>query len=100
MTPRVGMRGRVKSYLDIDKYYVDPNGDELGIAYDMRNYEGNEFVITSLERSPRYGGGHRPYVFHINLDDEEFYWNTEMVELYPIKLLKPKTITKGETCAG
>lgn len=100
MIPKVGMRGRVKHHLNTDNYYVDPSGDELGVAYDMLDYEGHEFVITRLDRSPRYGEESRPYVFHIDLDDEEYYWNTQMVELYPIKLLKPKTITKGETCAG
>lgn len=95
------MRGKVKRQLDVDRYYVDPNGDDLGVAYDMLDYEGQEFVITKLDRtSSSHYGGPRPYIFHINLDDEEFFWNTEMVELYPIKLLKPKTTTKGETCAG
>lgn len=100
MIPKVGMRGRVKQNLNTDNYYVDPNGDDLSVAYGMLEYEGHEFVITSLDRSLRNGGDQRPYVFHIDLDDEDYYWNTEMVELYPIKLLKPKTITKGETCAG
>lgn len=94
------MRGKVKQQLDVDRYYVDPNGDDLGVAYDMLDYEGQEFVITKLDRTSGRYGGPRPYTFHINLDDEEFFWNTEMVKLYPIKLLKPKTNTKGETCAG
>lgn len=100
MIPKIGMRGRVKQQLNVERYYVDPNGDDLGVAYDMLDYEGQEFVITRLGRSFGRSGGPRPYIFHINLDDEEFFWNTEMVELYPIKLLKPKTNTKGETCAG
>lgn len=91
------MRGKVKRQLDVDRYYVDPNGDELSVAFDMLDYEGQEFVITRLDRS---FGRPRPYTFHIDLDGEGFFWNTEMVELYPIKLLKPKTNTKGEACAG